>query len=125
MHSLPKIAIIEDDELIRNMYKLKLELAGYNVFTAENGLLGFELIKSIRPDLVLLDIKMPVLPGNAMLKRVREDLWDLPLKVIVLTNISKDEAPPEFKFLGVSRYIVKAHSTPAQVLTEIEEVLSI
>lgn len=122
--ALPKIAIIEDDAPIRDMYALKLRVAGYDIATAADGKLGLELIETFRPDLILLDIKMPYLPGNEVLKRVRSTEWGAAIKCIVLTNISKDEAPADFRFLHVDKYIVKVHYTPAQVLEIIKQVLS-
>jgi len=119
-----KIAIIEDEAAIREMYRLKLSAQGYDITTAADGASGLHLIEHIRPDLILLDIKMPHIPGNEVLKRIRATDWGKDIKVIVLTNISKDEAPSDFRFLHVSRYIVKVHYTPTQVLDIVKEVLS-
>lgn len=118
-----KICIIEDEQSIRDMYKLKLLAKGYDVTTAADGASGLHLIEHVRPDLILLDIRMPHLPGNEVLKRVRATDWGKDIKVIVLTNISKDEAPADFRFLHVDRYIVKVHYTPTQVLEIVKEVL--
>jgi DNA-binding response OmpR family regulator len=118
-----KIVIVEDEKPIRDMYSLKLKSKGYNVESAEDGLSGFELINKFQPDLILLDLKMPKLPGNILLKKIREQPWGQNIKVIILTNISKSEAPPDLRFLGVDRYIVKVHYTPNQVLEIVNEVL--
>lgn len=119
-----KITIVEDDSAIREMYKLKLESAGYDVTTANDGASALHVLEHIVPDLILLDIRMPHLPGNEVLKRVRDTDWGQDIKCIVLTNISKDEAPNDFRFLNVDRYIVKVHYTPNQVLEIINEVLA-
>lgn len=119
-----KISIVEDEAAIRDMYALKLRAAGYDVSTANDGQQGLKLIEDVKPDLILLDIKMPHMPGNEMLKRVRATDWGSSIKCIVLTNISKDEAPADFRFLHISHYIVKVHYTPSQVLEIIKEVLS-
>jgi DNA-binding response OmpR family regulator len=118
-----KIALIEDDFNLQNMYKLKLELENYEVAVAANGLEGLRLIETFMPDLILLDLRMPVMSGDEMLAKLREKEWGSDIRVIVLTNISKNEAPQSLRFLSVDRYIVKAHSTPAQVVETIEEVL--
>lgn len=120
---LVKITIVEDDAAIREMYALKLRSQGYEVSTAADGASGLHLLEHVRPDLILLDIKMPHLPGNEVLRRVRATEWGKSIKVIVLTNISRSEAPADFRFLGVDRYIVKVHYTPAQVLEIIKEVI--
>ena len=119
-----KIAIIEDDAAIRDMYALKLLGAGYQVTVAKDGLEGLALVESFVPDLVLLDLKMPGLPGNEVLKRMRSTDWGDAVKVIILTNISKTEAPADLRFLNVAAYIVKVHYTPNQVLEIIKQVLT-
>jgi two-component system, OmpR family, response regulator AdeR len=120
-----KIVLVEDDLNLQNMYKLKLELEGYEVAVAANGLEGLKVTETIMPDLILLDLRMPVMSGDEMLAKLREQEWGSDIRVIVLTNISKNEAPQSLRFLSVDRYIVKAHSTPAQVVETIEEVLGV
>lgn len=119
-----KITIVEDEPAIREMYALKLRSQGYHVSTANDGTSALQVLEQEVPDLMLLDVKMPHLPGNEVLKRVRATDWGKDIKVIVLTNISKDEAPAEFRLLGVSSYIVKVHHTPKQVIDIIEDVLN-
>lgn len=118
-----KIAIIEDERAIADMYKMKLELHSYEVRVANDGESGLSLCKDFLPDLILLDIKMPHMSGNEMLEKLRQQDWAKNIRVIILTNISKDEAPANLRFLQVDRYIVKAHHTPKQVVDVIEEVL--
>lgn len=118
-----KIAVIEDDLPICQMYELKLKLSGYDVQTAHDGKEGFELCKKFKPDMILLDIRMPVMNGDEMLEKVRSKSWGADMRVIVLTNISRDEAPMKLRLLNVDRYIVKAHHTPSQVINIIHEVL--
>jgi DNA-binding response OmpR family regulator len=119
-----KITIVEDDEPIREMYRMKLEAKGYEVSTANDGASALHVLEHEKPDLILLDIRLPHLPGNEVLKRVRATEWGKNMKVIILTNISKSEASPDFRFLYVDRYIVKAHYTPSQVLDIINQVLN-
>ena len=124
-HTVFKVAVIEDDAAIRNLYKTKLELENFEVQVASDGAQGLALLEAFVPDLVLLDIRMPTMNGDEMLAKVREHTWGASMRVIVLTNISRDEAPSALRFLGVDRYIVKAHYTPAQVLEIVREVLHI
>jgi two-component system, OmpR family, alkaline phosphatase synthesis response regulator PhoP len=118
-----KIAIIEDDLDLQFLYRMKLEREGFEVATAKNGEEGLAVIKKFEPHLVLLDLMMPVMGGAEMLARLRAEDWGSDIRVLILTNISKDEAPQALRFLRVDRYIVKAHHTPAQVLSIIHEVL--
>ena len=119
-----KIAVIEDEAAIANMYKFKLEHEGYEVKIAFNGEEGLVLVESFKPDLILLDLRMPVMAGDEMLEKLRSYDWGGEIRVVILTNISKDEAPSRLRFLDVDRYVVKAHHTPKQVVDIIEEVLA-
>lgn len=120
-----KIAIIEDDHTIAQMYRHKFEAIGHEVRMAHDGRTGYELVQTFQPDLILLDIRMPEMNGDEMLRQVREQDWGGSARVIILTNISRDEAPSIFRFLNVDRYIVKAHHTPSQVTEIAHEVLGI
>lgn len=110
-----KIAIIEDDQAISQMYRIKFEAEGYTVETAENGQLGLELIEKMRPSIVLLDLMMPVMTGEEMLAKLRATDWGKNMKVIILTNRGEQEIPPEVKKLEITALILKAAMTPRQV----------
>lgn len=118
-----KAAVIEDDHDLQFIYKAKLEREGFTVQTAGNGKEGLELVQTFKPDIILLDLMMPIMSGTEMLARMRAETWGSDARVIVLTNISKDEAPQALRFLHVDRYVVKAHHTPAQVIAIVREVL--
>lgn len=120
-----KITIVEDDLPIAQMYKLKLDAAGFKTSMAHNGVQGLEVIQKESPELVLLDLRMPIMSGDEMLEQLRQTEWGSNIRVIILTNISRDEAPRNLGLLSVDRYIVKAHHTPQQVLDVIREVLNI
>lgn len=117
-----KILIVEDDPAIQLMYKMKLEGAGYNIQTANDGEEGLRACKEFLPDLILLDLRMPIMSGDEMLKALRETEWGASIRVIVLTNVSRDEAPSSLRLLDVDRYLVKAHHTPTQVVEIVDEV---
>ena len=118
-----KIAVIEDDHSIQQMYRLKLEMSGYDVKTAGDGVAGLELVEAFEPQLILLDIKMPHLSGDEMLRKLRETAKGAAIKVIILTNISRAEAPKSLQLLNIERYIIKAHYTPQQVVDLVKEVM--
>lgn len=120
-----KIVIVEDDKPIAEMYKFKLETAGFRTSVAFDGVEGLVVIEEQSPDLILLDLRMPVMSGDEMLEKLRQTDWGASIRVIILTNISRDEAPRSLGLLNVDRYIVKAHHTPQQVLDIIKEVLVI
>ena len=119
-----KIAIIEDDKPIQNLYRTKLQIENFDVVTADNGVEGLNLLEKELPDLALVDLRMPMMGGDEMLARLRESQWGANIRVIILTNISRDEAPSALRFLNVDRYLVKAHHTPKQVVEIVNEVLA-
>ncbi len=112
---MAKIAIVEDDLAISQMYRIKFEQEGYTVETAENGKLGLDLIEHMKPDIVLLDLMMPEMTGDQVLAQMRKSAWGKNIKVVILTNMGEQEIPPEVKKLGVSDVILKADMTPRQV----------
>lgn len=118
-----RILIVEDELAIQDMYRYKFEAEGFEVHVASNGITGYEQVEKLLPDLVLLDIRMPHMNGDEMLVKVREQEWGADIRVIILTNLSKDEAPSILRMLRVDRYIVKAHYTPAEVVKVVREVL--
>lgn len=124
-HMTPvKVTIIEDELSILRMYKTKLEIEGFSVSTASRGSEGLKIIRTHQPDIVLLDLRMPGMNGDEMLAKLRAEDWGAAVPVVILTNVSRDEAPSSLRFLGVSRYIVKAHCTPKQLVETIHLVLA-
>jgi DNA-binding response OmpR family regulator len=119
-----KIAIIEDDQAISQMYRIKFETEGYDVETASNGKLGLELAEKMRPDIILLDLMMPEMNGDEMLTKLRATDWGKNTKVIILTNVGEQEAPETLKEHGIRRFIVKAEMTPRQVAEMVKAELA-
>ena len=120
---MSKVAIIEDDQAISQMYRLKFEAEGYTVDTAENGKLGLALAESMKPDIILLDLMMPEMRGDEMLAAMRKTTWGKNIKVIILTNMGEQEIPETVKKLGVSAVILKADMTPRQVADLVKQQL--
>jgi DNA-binding response OmpR family regulator len=118
-----KIAIIEDDSVIAQMYRMKFEAEGFEVQTAENGKLGVELCEKFRPDMILMDLKMPEMSGEEALERIRQSDWGKTVPVIILTNLGEEEAPKNLQTLGIHSYIVKAELTPRQVTERVKQAL--
>jgi two-component system response regulator AdeR len=118
-----KVLIVEDDQDIQYLYKFKLEHEGFDVSVASDGRQGLELAEKLIPDIMLVDLLMPKMNGTEMLIAIREQAWGSNIRVLVLTNISRDEAPPALRFLHIDRYIVKAHSTPAQIVEAIWSII--
>jgi two-component system, sensor histidine kinase and response regulator len=122
---MTKIAVIEDDQAISQMYRFKFETDGYDVQTAENGKLGLELAESMKPDIILLDLMMPEMTGDEMLAKMRKTSWGKNIKVIILTNMGEQEIPDSVKQLNVSAVILKADMTPRQVAELVKKQLAV
>lgn len=121
---MTKIAIIEDDAVISQMYRMKFEAEGYEVQVAGNGKIGVDLVEKMRPDIILLDLRMPEMDGTEALKIIRKKNWSKDIPVLILTNVGEEEAPNELKDLNVLSYIVKADLTPRQVTERVKEALA-
>ncbi len=122
---MTKIAIIEDDPVIRQMYLMKFEATGFEVKTADNGKEGVALVEKFSPDMVLLDVSMPVMTGDEALAEIRSKAWGKSVPVMILTNLGEEEAPKSLRSLGIHSYIVKADLTPRQVVDRVKKALGL
>ena len=120
---MTKIAIIEDDPVISQMYRMKFEADGFDVQLANNGARGVALVESFTPDIILMDLQMPQMDGTEALTIIRSKTWGANIPVIVLTNLGEEEAPKAIKSLGIHSYIVKANLTPREVVARVKEAL--
>lgn len=120
-----RIAIIEDDQTIAQMYRMKFETEGFEVRMAQNGEDGIKMVEKSRPDLILLDMQMPEMTGEEALTEIRSHDWGKMIPVIILTNMGEEEAPKHLHSLGIESYIVKADLTPSQVVERVKQTLNI
>lgn len=118
------IAIIEDDQVINQMYRMKFEAAGFEVVSASDGEAGVKVVQRANPDIILLDLQMPNMNGTEALQKIRHQPANANTPVIILTNLGEEEAPAELRRLGVDSYIVKANLTPSQVVAHVKETLN-
>ena len=118
-----KILIVEDDSFVVEVYSTKLLEMGYEVRVAQNGEEGLKMIDEEKPDLILLDIIMPVMGGVEMLEELRKKNEVKKIPVILLTNVGEKESIQKVRNLGVQDYLIKSHFTPAEVIEKIKAVL--
>jgi DNA-binding response OmpR family regulator len=123
--SMTKIAIIEDDPVISQMYRTKFETNGFDVQLANNGKRGVALVEEFIPDLILLDLQMPEMGGAEALEIIRKNEWSKNIPVIILTNMGEEESPKKIRELGIHSYIVKANLTPKQVVERVKGALNL
>ncbi len=117
------VVLVEDEKMLAEMYVTKFAMDGYDTHKANDGKTGFELIKQVKPDIILLDIIMPKLDGFAVLKMLKDDAELKNIPVILLTNLGQDEDIKKGKELGAVDYFVKANHTPAEVVNKVKQVL--
>ena len=119
------ILIIEDDEILREMYKDKISANGFAVTVAVDGEEGLRLALQNHPDLILLDLMMPKMDGTKVMEALRADSWGQNVPIIVLTNLNVDG--------DVLNKIIKDHPaycmmkvgvTPEEVLAKAREILT-
>lgn len=121
---MTKIAIIEDDPVISQMYRMKFEADGFEVQLANDGKRGAALVDDFQPDIILLDLQMPEMNGAEALEIIRSKQASKHTPVIILTNLGEEEAPRHLRSLGIHSYIVKADLTPRQVVGRVKDALA-
>jgi len=118
------IFLVEDNYFLHDMYRRAFEKAGYVVTVAEDGKQATEK-ESPAYDLILLDIMLPTLPGNALVKRWREP--GSPMQhtpIIILTNLKQNDIIDQMFEDGADGYVLKADITPQQLVEEIGKILA-
>jgi DNA-binding response OmpR family regulator len=117
------VLLIEDEEMLANMYETKFKNEGYQIRKALDGEAGLKMAQEEKPDIILLDIIMPKLDGFSVLKKLKEDAKLKNVPVILLTNLGQDEDVKKGQALGVAGYLVKANLTPIEVVNKVKEYL--
>jgi CheY-like chemotaxis protein len=105
------ILIVEDEKPLQDVLADVLSKRGYTVITASNGKEGLDRACEERPDLILLDIIMPVMDGLEMLRELRQEEWGDAIEVVLLTNVSDNEKLAEALEIGAFDYLVKSDHT--------------
>lgn len=119
-----KILIVDDDSFLLDMYALKFSQNNFEVYTAGNGVHALDKLKSgLSPDLLLIDIIMPEMDGFEMLSQVRAQNLCPNCVKIILSNKNEQGDIDRGSKLGVAGYIIKANSTPGEVIDQAVKIL--
>jgi two-component system, cell cycle response regulator DivK len=118
-----KILVVDDHADNRDVYALVLEHSGYQVMTASNGREAVEIARSRLPDLVLMDISMPVLDGLQATELLKGDAATRHIPVLVITAHDDPRMVRRSAAAGVAGYLLKP-APPAVVVAEIERCLA-
>jgi DNA-binding response OmpR family regulator len=119
-----KVLLVEDAKAIQQIYRHKLTLEQFHVLTADNGMEAIKLLSQEKPDIVLLDLMMPIMDGYKVLQVIKTDpkLSDIP--VLVFSAKGQQEEVEKALGLGAADYIVKSTTKPNEVVEKIRSVLS-
>ncbi len=118
------VCIIDDDANIRDIYQRKFLQSGYDVISGANGEEGLKAIRERKPDIILLDIQMPIKDGIEVIKELQADVDLRRIPVIILSNVDDEVMYKKIGSLDATRfYLVKSLVTPQKVVDTVEEVL--
>src|SRR5689334_6334253 len=119
----PRVLMIEDHPDIAELYQLKLQLDGYRVAVASNGISGLEMARSLMPDVVLLDLHLPQKDGLELLTELRQEEATRDLVVVVFSEDDDPKIIRAAEQLSVDAYLLKAQLLPSRLSRTIAEVL--
>lgn len=118
------ILVVEDDAFLLKAYQIKLTGAGFTVLSATDGVEALELLKSQKPDLILLDLVMPRLDGYGTLTEIKKDPALQNIPVIVASNLGQDDEISKVKSLGATDFITKSDLSMSDLVTKLNDYLN-
>lgn len=120
-----KILVVEDDAALNDAYKTVLSAAGYSIQTAVNGEEALRIVKDGDPDLIFLDLRMPVLDGIGFLRKYKSRKNHKKVKIIVFSNYDMQQEVDEAYDLGAERYVLKAWASPKELIKIVKDTMAI
>ena len=120
---MKKILFIEDESALQKTFRDILSQEGYEMISALDGETGLSLVKTKKPDLILLDLILPKIHGFEILKKLKEDLETKKIPIIVLTNLEGIGDVDKALELGATTYLVKARYSLEEVVEKIRKTL--
>ena len=121
---MAKILIVEDEKLLNEAYELVLKKEGHDVRCAFNGEEALQLFAEEKPELILLDLRMPKMDGVEFLKQLEKNNNTGDVHIIVFSNYDEQKEIDEAFAHGATRYILKAWSSPKELVKVVEETLN-
>jgi DNA-binding response OmpR family regulator len=118
-----KIVIVEDNVSLAEIYKTRLDLIGYKCSIAYDGEEALALIELEKPQLVLLDLMLPKISGDEVLRRMRATDWGKDIRVYVISNLNETEGAADLRTLGIEGYAVKANLTYDDIDRLVDSIL--
>ncbi len=118
-----KVLIVEDEVPLLDLYDKKFTSSGFRVVKAEDGAEGLEVAKTELPDIVVLDLMLPVMNGFEVLKKLKSDNSTKEIPVVILSNYGEMPNITEGMLNGAAEYLIKVEHTPEEVVEVISDVL--
>jgi DNA-binding response OmpR family regulator len=119
------ILIIEDEADIREAMAESLKQEDYLVYTAEDGEVGLRLAIANKPDLILLDLVMPVMDGQTMLKKLRADVWGSSARVVIMSAMDDVDNVALAHETGINEYLIKSNTSLTELTKKVKEFIAI
>jgi CheY-like chemotaxis protein len=121
--SARRVLLVEDDPILQRAGEASLTQRGFVVLTASDGAEGLKKAREEAPDLVLLDLLMPLMPGVELLRSLKADPATSHIPVLVLSNSSRDDDKREALALGATGYLVKANVSLKELGDQVERLI--
>ncbi len=118
------IVIVEDNYQLAEIYQVRLDAIGYKCYVAHDGEEGLRIIEEVKPDLVLLDMMIPRIAGDEVLKRMRSSDWGKDIRVFIISNLNEIDAPAGLRDLGIEGYAVKANLSNNDIDNLVDKILT-
>lgn len=125
MSDQKRILLVEDDDALANVYKMRLETEGFIVLRVPNGEEALASAVEFKPNLIVLDVMMPKVSGFDVLDILRNTPETANIKVVMLTALSQDSDKQKAEKLGADDYMVKSQVVIADVVERIKHHLGI
>ncbi len=117
------ILMIDNDSFLRSLYRERLEKEGYNFIEAKDGIEGINKIINENPNLVILDLLLPLKGGFDILEEMNENELILKIPVIILSNLKQKSDIEEGRRLKATDYFIKSETSFSEIIKRIKEIL--
>lgn len=122
---MAKILLVEDDQILAKLYQAKFQKEGFETNLAFDGQEGIDLMKTFKPDLIILDLIMPKVDGFSFLRRINEypDLNSQNIPILVLSNLGQESDIKKAVDMGAKDFFIKADISLSQMVDKVRKYL--
>lgn len=117
-----KILLIEDEEDLTDLYKIKFDQEGFQIIIAHDGAEGIKLALKEQPDLILVDLVMPKMDGYQVLEKLRSQAKTKNIKTYVFSNLGQEKEIEKGFKNGANGYLIKSNLTPTELVETVEKI---